>query len=98
DGHVTGVQTCALPISSDSVDPCGIAARLGVVQVQIPYARVVEHALDGLLDRGAVHNICLEQHRRGIERAYGQKPQPQLLRNLVRSEERRVGRAWRAGW
>src|SRR5262249_59360244 len=76
DWSVTGVQTCALPISA-------VLVRIGLR----------DHAGRGLLDRAAVL-IGLGQGARGSLR--DRAPVGALPRQL-RSEERRVGKEWRAG-
>src|SRR5690606_40259754 len=94
DFHVTGVQTCALPI-------CGGKEQL--VVTELPYgiskARVIEQIADLVRTRKTddIADLRDESDRDGmrivIELKRGAKPKPVL--NL-RSEERRVGKECRA--
>src|SRR5439155_18559989 len=83
DGHVTGVQTCALPICSlilpgrDIDDfPCGRISE-PAVHAETDPANTIPR-----LDAGDL----LRRHHRGIE----------YMDGIVRSEERRVGKECRA--
>src|SRR5437870_7031105 len=69
DGHVTGVQTCALPIYR----PVGLSERAG----------------------SAAICRCLAAWRLG--RGHEAEPPTGVGREKNRSEERRVGKEWRAG-
>src|SRR5690625_3608803 len=141
DGHVTGVQTCALPIlvtEPDGVDSHGAGQGDGAGQMEglgdhgggtdieevthadtrVPGAVAVAVGLDPLggdpvFDQMGVHGVRLVAGNRtvvtgdddpvdasflvqahGQVQAAGQKGGGTVLR----SEERRVGREWRAGW
>src|SRR5207253_4618779 len=85
DGHVTGVQTCALPISIDRLETRHLVTR-------------ADHATDRrawvihLTPKGeALITKVFAGHQRAMERA---------MRGLskTRSEERRVGKEWRYRW
>src|SRR5690606_40576124 len=90
DFHVTGVQTCALPISPGPVLPrpghrLGIAA---VEQVDDPF--VTRHVgYPGAIDE--------EPNRRPV-RIVRRRGKPDGLPVGIRSEERRVGNGWRWTW
>src|SRR5437870_6343823 len=74
DGHVTGVQTCALPISD-------VAGGIPSCMRQAP---MEEGKLAQIKDK--IHDPLA---RKLVEAALGLE--------RVRSEERRVGKEWRAG-
>src|SRR5437660_12616100 len=77
DGHVTGVQTCALPISHPEM---GYRSCLGIIRLAEEYSSTrMEAAADRALRTGA----CRYQSVKSI------------LKNSLRSEERRVGKGSR---
>src|SRR5437870_11559445 len=78
DGHVTGVQTCALPIFvvRDQA-PCS-----GPRERRLPVGGV-QGADEYVVDEGETQREGEDLERR---------------RGLIRSEERRVGKKWRARW
>src|SRR5690606_40154204 len=78
DFHVTGVQTCALPIYEEQVDEAGDG---GVDEEDGQHRRVHGHA-------AAVE----------VDALGGVKGAVPLRCQVVRSEERRVGKEWRARW
>src|SRR5205823_10619701 len=79
DKLVTGVQTCALPISDAPVGLFGMSAALGPLAYRTP-------GNPWETDRGV-----------GISESTAQKVDDEV-RDLVRSEERRVGKECRSGW
>src|SRR5205085_9049595 len=85
---VTGVQTCALPISRR--DPVGdpdepIPETLRVADRRGPPDEDEERGLEGVLD------VMVVAERRTTR--------PQHARSVAdRSEERRVGKEWRSRW
>src|SRR5207248_8901707 len=90
---VTGVQTCALPISADGAAPA--ARRLG--------ARGHPGG-NGNADTGG---RAARDHRSGAATSvspparHGRRERPIVLTTLaasLRSEERRVGKWWRSQW
>src|SRR5439155_6817651 len=84
DGHVTGVQTCALPIyASLGVDLVEQVVAAG----DVPNLVAVREAQVG---EGLVHPAAVE--RRVVGNAAG------VAEARVRSEERRVGKEWRCRW
>src|SRR5207253_8393899 len=90
DGHVTGVQTCALPIWK-GMDPVDIANRLKesdknmvavIVELSPDRVQIVAAAGEGAVSAG----INASEIVSGAAKAVG------------RSEERRVGEGRRSGW
>src|SRR5690348_17937834 len=82
DGRVTGVQTCALPIWAADV------FSLGAV---LTYAATGAAPFPGDSSAALLYKVVHEEPELG----------PQLtgdLRDLVRSEERRVGKECRSRW
>src|SRR5690606_41165461 len=90
DLHVTGVHTCALPISAVALSGTR-EGRLREVAEEIGRAGGSEriHVVPGDLSKAE----GAEAVARAAEEAMGQID---ILVN--RSEERRVGKEWRAGW
>src|SRR5207253_6233919 len=98
DGHVTGVQTCALPISLAFVDYLrrmmkedGVKARFvrgGSTRylVEMLQEGLTDYILDGqTFDLDAVRSIAND-------------PRHIATSPFTRSEERRVGKEWRYRW
>src|SRR5690606_39760344 len=90
DLHVTGVQTCALPISNVTIvrtnSATGRVERLPATIVAVGDNQVMFEAADGtetLHCAGLPERLELERVPDGL---------------LARSEERRVGKACRARW
>src|SRR5690606_40598311 len=97
DFHVTGVQTCALPISV----PPGLQPRFdGVPGRTDTVLRGVEahlHKRDALSNRG--EHVDLNPDPRLTKCNLDQLPHVLDVVATVRSEERRVGKEWRSsGW
>src|SRR5207253_5150536 len=92
DGHVTGVQTCALPIF-EALGPRSIEDLAAVAETSDTLERLRE--TPGLGPR-----IDEYAHRAGQYLAYqdGHKLTTRTGVTGQRSEERRVGKAWRSGW
>src|SRR5690606_40448635 len=96
DFHVTGVQTCALPISAKMIELAGGDLK-SKRQARSKFLREHEVRAEALAD----HHIpaCVELlHRwraRADEHAQGGAPHVQVTVEL-RSEERRVGKEWRS--
>src|SRR5437870_8393673 len=82
DGHVTGVQTCALPIFN-AEDIASVVARW----TGIPVSRMLESE--------AVKLTRMEEELE--KRIVGQKEAVKKISD-TRSEERRVGKECRSGW
>src|SRR5207253_4769861 len=78
DGHVTGVQTCALPIWFGIEE----SAKLFLVSLGV-FFPIYVNTFHGIrsVDAGLIE----------MARSYG-------LSGWRRSEERRVGKEWKAGW
>src|SRR5205807_4945387 len=82
DYKVTGVQTCALPISRDGL---ALAVRVGGEEHPLRGFR-------GLLDFGEGLGLLLDGHVLGREAVLDVHAELALRR----SEERRVGKEWRS--
>src|SRR5207237_3552168 len=92
DSSVTGVQTCALPISH-GLQPVGLAlipaagksTRMGRPKLALPLGgrTVLEHVVAALRDAGVEHVLVVVGPH---------------VPELVRSEERRVGKGSRQRW
>src|SRR5690625_7710945 len=74
DGHVTGVQTCALPIF--------VRHHLPLIRgnLVLLFSRQDEQAVNTQIGREQLRQLALQEI------------------NELRSEERRVGKEWRARW
>src|SRR5690606_40019024 len=89
DFHVTGVQTCALPISGDDLaEDAGqhlgrAAAHLGLLDADVLNAVLLDHP-----ERGRVDALTAGE---ALSRLGGYAVRV-VRRGLLRSEERRVGR------
>src|SRR5207253_6962316 len=96
DGHVTGVQTCALPISSASSSgdaDAGLSQRL--LATLLTWMQDRE---GGVFLAATSNNITVlppEMLRKG---RFDEIFFVDLPNREVRSEERRVGREWRWWW
>src|SRR5439155_8791008 len=92
DGHVTGVQTCALPISRIEL---GRLSRAILASIRYTLARF---AKDGA-DAGDGDIVYVEENRETNPfEVYGRAgaPCPRCGAPIKRSEERRVGKECRA--
>src|SRR5205823_10065302 len=91
DKLVTGVQTCALPICAVIVLTAfsAVAARAGVVVVLLagPLLAALVHSAVTVTRTG---NLAFADGVEGLRLHW--------RRGLLRSEERRVGKAWRCVW
>src|SRR5207253_5611406 len=93
DGHVTGVQTCALPIS-------GAPQLLPEVEEMVGAAYLHRAGVVNGVDRHP-GELCLFPIRPEFSYPKGadsQKAIPHFLASLKRSEERRVGKECRSRW
>src|SRR5207249_6359701 len=90
DRNVTGVQTCALPI-------CGSLRRQRLLQGRL--GSDLPHLLDVRARRRRVPRH-LSLSRRDAEGARRERaiPLARRLGETERSEERRVGKEWKARW
>src|SRR5690625_4513793 len=92
DGHVTGVQTCALPIY-DRVGRAQVNPVLGRVAVELQeHVEVVGDLGDRLGVLGAVVELERFDRDLGVVEVLG------VVDLLERSEERRVGKGGGCGW
>src|SRR5690606_40911103 len=89
DFHVTGVQTCALPISSG----CGKSTLLSILGL-------LDSPTEGryILNGKEVADLPLSERARVRNREIGFIFQSFNLIGDLRSEERRVGKECRARW
>src|SRR5690606_39603023 len=98
DFHVTGVQTCALPISGTK-DFCPMIRRTpvldGFIHANLPerIQTIMGRIHPDIMARTAA--FLLLKDSKASYAIEGEKP-PQ--NRAQRSEERRVGKACRAGW
>src|SRR5690606_40796793 len=88
DFHVTGVQTCALPICHALADE-----ELDVLRIvmRVPDCEILS---DAELEVAAAQT----QHDSTIDGRRPDDPILELLSNHIRSEERRVGKEGRTRW
>src|SRR5207237_5828321 len=84
DSSVTGVQTCALPISIIANKKAGRASGSFEKKTKISYSTFVPQSLQNLAPGG--NSFWQFEHFAGTCDA------PQSLQNFARSEERRVGK------
>src|SRR5207302_7831328 len=90
DFHVTGVQTCALPISRDEAE--AILAEIWSAVLRIDQVGV--H--DNFFELGGDSILSIQMVARASER--GLRLTSKLLFQHQRSEERRVGKECRSRW
>src|SRR5207253_4943348 len=94
DGHVTGVQTCALPISTGALAEWLAAARIPLI-ADVDTRQITRHIRSKGAMRGAV--AIGEQPNDAVRTALGASPSMDGLDLATeRSEERRVGEECRA--
>src|SRR5439155_11040173 len=89
DGHVTGVQTCALPISQGRL----VHERLDVDDDVAPRQGAVHGFLDGVGRR-----VALADRGPGWDADHDVRELPPRGLPHSRSEERRVGKECRCTW
>src|SRR5207253_7405355 len=93
DGHVTGVQTCALPIFE--VPQALVDEEL---QRLVKGGAAGEAPAGAALQQAARHRVRLGLLIGELVARQALQPRPEQVRK-ARSEERRVGKEWRAwGW
>src|SRR5207249_7305810 len=98
DRNVTGVQTCALPISTL------LTANKPLPTLRSRSLNRKDESTGRSYGRHAKEHRQLMVARHRVEdanRAHGQDEQgrpEQFERSVTRSEERRVGKEWRSGW
>src|SRR5690625_2739371 len=91
DGHVTGVQTCALPISEALLAQAGALQVLAATEEGDPPVAQPDEVLGGQHRPAAVLGIHCRVAAGTTVRVDGDE------RDAVRSEERRVGKGGRWG-
>src|SRR5207253_3883004 len=92
DGHVTGVQTCALPILAGGDRSVQIERLIAILsQLDIEYQLVLPKATQPPRDGDSLCDINGD-----FQRLYGVRGA--FLYLIRRSEERRVGKECRCGW
>src|SRR5439155_12966517 len=90
DGHVTGVQTCALPISTHSQLPPIIEAAKTIARHLPNVLTYFKHRITNAAAEGLNSKIATIH-----KRACGYR-NPERFK--IRSEERRVGKECRSRW
>src|SRR5207253_6418328 len=89
DGHVTGVQTCALPISENqNVALFGTYARYDGLLTLFTFATLFWLSVQALADQAEARMLIRVMLASGYA----------VAATAIRSEERRVGKEWRARW
>src|SRR5439155_3838479 len=88
-GHVTGVQTCALPISRLRLDGEPPEQEVGLREPGGLRDQTEQHAACAIVR--LLLNLVAREREVGFLRIRVQRDDP------LRSEERRVGKAWRSG-
>src|SRR5207248_3624354 len=90
DRTVTGVQTCALPISRRLLRDTG----------EVGGHRVGDVPARGILERAAEHPPRRIEQQESFLRPFEPREHARLFERLGcrRSEERRVGKEWGGGW
>src|SRR5438034_10282828 len=100
DHCVTGVQTCALPISFAAVRLGGRVQLLGIPKGEIPIDFAREIIFKGITVYGVTGRKMYEtwhQMRRYLTAGL-LDPRPVITHQFRRSEERRVGKGCRSRW
>src|SRR5690606_40774495 len=88
DFHVTGVQTCALPISHVFAAGLCVLQALGVLRTD---TEALADALDREAERAHPGHELLVNPAKSMAMRMAD-------RSVLRSEERRVGKEWRSRW
>src|SRR5207253_6262882 len=92
DGHVTGVQTCALPISLAGLQRTPVIVVSGQTEALLDKVAMLA---DGVMRKPVDMAELIEKVRQALGREpVGLAP---ALGCQLRSEERRVGKEWRSG-
>src|SRR5690606_41093556 len=97
DFHVTGVQTCALPIFPSCARCLGRASALGAISLAVLMSGCGGKAR-GPVDRGSGTGGSGGAAGNPADAAGGGDAEDGEPGGLARSEERRVGREWGGGW
>src|SRR5699024_12132999 len=94
DRNVTGVQTCALPISVDESREARLPAREVFIGTELDQASACTTRISR---RAAGFDLERIRHRRTIrEQPVTSAFVDEIDEHKVRSEERRVGKEWRS--
>src|SRR5690606_41993472 len=94
DFHVTGVQTCALPIYPDSPR---MRMLLQLVEQLVGFPRHLSQHVGGfVISHGPLSRLVPIENAAMPDRTVIQWDKNDL--DELRSEERRVGKEWRARW
>src|SRR5205823_8799413 len=97
DKLVTGVQTCALPISAAAAKP-GPPQPAGAIRASFFFRPPASHPSRLLLSVPRVRSQPARRQDYGREDTEGASPSARLINASVRSEERRVGKEGRWRW
>src|SRR5690606_41200333 len=92
DFHVTGVQTCALPILLTAIN--AIERQMGRVRVNKWEARLIDIDILYYGDQVVDHTSLQIPHPHLPDRRFALTP----LQEIARSEERRVGKGCKSRW
>src|SRR5207245_7368172 len=93
DATVTGVQTCALPISRKISWPCSQAAA-STMALPCAGTSIALLALENWLNRA----VALSRSAFTVFKRSSRKSRSRRAAEVLRSEERRVGKGGRGRW
>src|SRR5690606_40085616 len=93
DFHVTGVQTCALPISADIGEPLPRVEALAQAANEATRSMGVALSPCSLPHTGKPNFTIGDDE---MEIGMGLHGEPGIRRQKLRSEERRVGKEWKS--
>src|SRR5690606_40767327 len=95
DFHVTGVQTCALPIYIGHVGACGHRSKFARLGIQHPdVVTTVDQWNAAEVEQASTGRFAGQ--REGLRLAGGEMNPLQIGETALRSEERRVGKEGRS--